>query len=367
MIFMTRTIDHSPFDTAQPHQESEDWLEDLEKSVGLVSDGETARELSDLRKSLELRLASLTIPQLENRLKNITSKLEPLIQERNLRQKASKGEDEIGLEAINKKILPLGVEEGVIYKLITQRKQQQMEIDRIALIEDSVVPTIKGEPSEEEVAAKTEASRQMIERAKERAASLQPERTAARKEHKSGGFFVAKSPAKTEREMAAAQKAIKLEQEKARFEKDLHIAETKAHAYDIKNIQTRPESFWSHVKRSWFGSTPESVKQARRESVIFDKGVRARDKEREAVQQTREDLTQYRVISARQGGSPTQEPGFFGKLWKNLSGQARREERASAYRSNIEKVHGRLPEYRSGIGQDALRPKKEQPKEEKAA
>ena len=331
---MTRNIDHSPFDTAQPSSESEDWLEDLKKGVELVNNGETARELSDLRKSLELRLVSLTIPQLEKRLESITYRLKPLIQERDLRQKASEGKDKVGLPAVNKKTLPIGVEKDVIHKLITQKEQQQAEVDRVASIEDVVVPVVEGSPSKEE-AENTEMDR-LVEENRSR----------------SGDRIMSQ---------VAREKELKIAQEHAK-----QVAareEAKAHAYDVKSARTKQESFWGHVKRSWFVDTPESVKQDRRKQVAFDKRVSAQDKKRETIKQTHEDLAQYRVISARKGGSPTQEPSFFGKLWKNLSGQSRREERATTYRSNIEKVHGRLPDYRAGIGQDALRPKTTQKKE----
>jgi hypothetical protein len=170
-----RKPEHGPFDSASSEiredslDPQDDWLEDTETSVVLINEDGDERKLADLRKSLELQLASLTIPQLKKRLVGVEAKLKSLVQERDLRIKVSGGEDKADITKVNEKLLPLGVEEGVIHKLIASKKNAQ----RIASIEDVVVPVIKAEPDEEEAREieKNEKEERSLESAIEKARS----------------------------------------------------------------------------------------------------------------------------------------------------------------------------------------------------
>lgn len=381
---MTRNIDHSPFDAAL---QSDDWLEDARAQEPIIRAAE---------KPFESQYAEASTDELESRLGEIQKELASLKDEAKLLANIG---DKKGARAAEGRVKFLQVEQRVIGKLLRDMEGEVVEVQ-----DDSVEATIAAE-ARKEALEDPDRQAEAVARAKVRAESLQPERTTARQAHPEGGFFVANSPKKTERAKEAfarqtealtrqkeatarheaAVTAVNMlreertkkwekydkEHEVEAFEKSFldesaYPSETASIRRDLASekamsARVKPESFWSRTKRTWFGGTPESTKQSKQESKAFDARVLAHDKERAATAQAREDLSQYRVISARQGGSPTQEPGFFGKLWERFSGQTKREERAAAYRSNIEKIHGRVPEYRAGIGQEALRPKKEQP------
>lgn len=124
--------------------------------------------------------------------------------------------------------------------------------------------------------------------------------------------------------------------------------------YALMSGREKPEGFFGWLKRSMFGSESELMKaekekEKKLDARIKEEKVRLKNVTREARVQsprtsaaTQRELMQTRVISARK--TQEREPGFLGGLWKRLTGQIQREERAARYRSNIEKV-GRGPEY----------------------
>lgn len=339
---MTRNPDTSH--TPNPSEVEDDWLEGVEQEVALVEGQEGTQPLQDLRKSTELRIATLNDSQIDKRLAKLESQLKPLMAERDLRFKASSGKDE-ALSALNEQIKSLAVSANVMRK---ELKARETKADRIASVEDLVTPTVEAGPDmDEDEEQDQERIRLMLEAVqKEGEAKLEKakaEHKAKQEEARAKALLEAEDPdIKADRERIArleAELPAKLEREHQRqlqreidqlslkqehpawsqpveaqasaeveFQPTAKKPEVKplaTDAYAVQSARVKPESFWGRAKRTLFGGSvkPKEDAYSRNEAIVTAQA------------------------NAKRAEYNAEHPSLLGRLWNKVTGRTTAQER----------------------------------------
>lgn len=124
---------------------------------------------------------------------------------------------------------------------------------------------------------------------------------------------------------------------------DTNQSKNEAHqpvdAYRVQSARIKPESFWSRVKRSWFGGGDTQMTQ------------QARAKEQALNTQI---LHERAVVAKELQAQQEKQPGFLSRWFNRKEEQGMK--RSKAYGSNIEKVGGPKVTYGRN-GEETVQPK----------
>jgi len=371
---MSRNPDNNG--TPHPSELQDDWLEGVDQEVTLVDeDTKLQRELKDLQKSVEMRMASLTPSQLERQQSKREAKMALLLKERTLRDKASHGQDEAGLTKVNEEILSLGVETQAISNLLAEQKRKETHMKQAGSISDEIIPTIEAGPDmsedEEFVEEMVEKTRRIYEnKLKEAEANLE----AQKQEALAKALLEAEDPevkadrANVERALEEARQGYELKYQKAlqksiddesalpstwqedpawkkpvtalggaevEFEVSKKMTprseEKRSDIYAVQNARVKSESFWARAKRTWFGGTTETVQRVESANKMIDQVIEDSIAINENKIKPIHDILSSGIISARRGDlSPVsleKKPPLLGRLWNRVTGKVTEEER----------------------------------------
>ncbi len=309
--------------------------------------GDKERALLALKERFEETYADQPFEVLASRLKELDQNIEEAQQELKLRNLATGGKDTSAMEKFNKAVGSAFIERMVIQELLPA----QGEV--IALSPD----TTRSEVVDRTIAV--EAARERAEVKAQRALDegAKMDRLVEDTRQRSGATI----DQALQRDAHNREARIKASQAASRYgmthevsfdpgKKPVEVVaktQERIDPYATMSARVRPESFWSRFKRSVFGSGDTALETAKAEEKRLDERLKqtARDvqvqKPKPSIE-TQRGLVSDRVLSARK--KQETEPSFFQSLWKRISGQSKREERAATYAKNLEKI-GKHQEY----------------------